>query len=62
MHVEEEGLCISLEKDEDFVLVLEKEAKFKIGNLGLGHLRHLGERECLTILGPIKEIVSFPSS
>ena len=35
---------ISLEKDEDLVLVLEKETKFKIGKLGSGNLRHLRKK------------------
>ena len=34
-------MCVSLEKDEDLVLVLEKETEFKIGKLGSGNLRHL---------------------
>ena len=32
-------MCISLEKNEDLVLVLEKETKFNIGKLGSGFFR-----------------------
>ena len=33
-------MCISSEKDEDLVLDLEKETKFKIGKLGSGKRGH----------------------
>ena len=42
--LEEQGLCTSLEKDEDLVLVLEKETNFKIGKLESGNLRHLRKK------------------